>query len=174
VSFGTYARRVRDCGLPYGGRYRALRCAAGHYCPLGFNATWSYLSTVGDLRAEENALLRALDVLELSRAVWLAETRAFAARRRAEKRQHRRPLAGAELRYLNGWRWPGPDGHHVMSREIGFLWGVHASAPFPEVPAADKGDLVYLDATIVGCISTYLHNGGGSPRPPGHPPGVST
>jgi hypothetical protein len=141
-------------------RHSALRCAVGCYCPLGFNATWSYLSTTGDLRNDERALLRALDMLEQSRNVWLAEMSAFADRRRAEKRRHRRTPPAAEVDFLLGWRWPGPQGHQVMFREIGLCWAGHLEGPFPEVPAADKGDLVYLDSTLAGCVSTYLRNGG--------------
>ncbi|MGN9821767.1 hypothetical protein ACTMUQ_41525 [Streptomyces sp. SD11] len=160
MSFAGYAKRIRDRGLPHGRRYTALRCAAGQYCPLGFNATWSYLSTAGSLRHDEAALLRALDMLELSRNVWLTELEAFADRRRAEKRQNRRRPSAAELRYVHGWRWPGPEGHHAMFREIELLWAAHVEIPFPEVPHADKPDLVYLDSSIAGCISTYLGNGG--------------
>ncbi|MBA9005354.1 hypothetical protein [Thermomonospora cellulosilytica] len=50
---------MRDRALPYGRRYTSLRCAVGCYRPLGFNATWSYLSTAGALRSDEKALLRA-------------------------------------------------------------------------------------------------------------------
>lgn len=68
MSFGTYARRVRDSGLPYGARYRALRCAATRYMPLGFHATWAFITgKAGNVRADEAALLRALEVLEDSR-----------------------------------------------------------------------------------------------------------
>ncbi|MFJ4095365.1 hypothetical protein ACIPYS_27575 [Kitasatospora sp. NPDC089913] len=166
MSFATCARHVRDQDLPYGRRYSSLRCAVGHYCPLGFDSTWSYLSTAGALRTDERALLLALDMLELSRAAWLAELGAFADRRRTAKRQQQRAPSVAELRRLNGWRWPGPDGHRAMFREIGLLWAVHAAEPFPEVPTADKGDLAYLDATVSGCLSTYLARGGA--LGPGH------
>ncbi|RAY10660.1 hypothetical protein DPM19_34460 [Actinomadura craniellae] len=166
VSFGTYARRVRDRGLPYGQRYTALRCAVGHYCPIGFNATWSYLSTTGALRKDENALLRALDMLELSRTAWLTEMRAFADRRREEKRCPRRTSSAAETRYLHGYRWPGPESHQATFHAVGLLWAEHAELPFPETPPADKGDLVYLDVTLAGCISTYIRNGGTAG--PGH------
>lgn len=59
MSFHPYAQAVRDRALPYGRRYTSLRCAVGCYRPLGFNATWSYLSTAGALRSDEKALLRA-------------------------------------------------------------------------------------------------------------------
>jgi hypothetical protein len=160
MSFGIYARRVRDRDLPYRARYRALRCAVGRYCPIGFNATWSYLSTVGDMNADEEALIRALDILEASRNVWLAEIKAFAARRRAEKRRHRRSPTTADRLYLYGCRWPGSDGHEAMLHEISRLWAEHLCEPFPETPAETMGDLVYLDSTIAGCVSTYLSNDG--------------
>ncbi|MFD2356156.1 hypothetical protein ACFSTC_53115 [Nonomuraea ferruginea] len=85
MGFGTYARRVRDRDLPFGRRFRALRAAVSCYHPIGFNATWSYLTTAGNLRRDELALIRALDMLELSRNAWLAEIDAFADRRRLEK-----------------------------------------------------------------------------------------
>jgi hypothetical protein len=166
VSFGTYARRVRDRDLPYGARYRALRCAVSRYCPIGFNATWSYLSTAGNLKADEEALIRALDILEASRSARLAEMDAFAIRRRAEKRRHRRSPTKTDRLYLYGFRWPGPDGHEATLHAIGRLWAEHLREPFPETPAETKGDLVYLDSTIAGCVSTYLGRGGESG--PGH------
>ena len=58
MSFGTYARRVRDQALPYGRRYTSLRCAVGLYKPLGFNATWNHItSRAGQVRTDEAALL---------------------------------------------------------------------------------------------------------------------
>jgi hypothetical protein len=161
VSFGTYARRVRDRDLSYAMRYCALRCAVSRYCPIGFHATWSFLSTVGNLKRDEEALLRALDVLETSRAAWLAEVEAFGARRRAEKqqRQQRTPSAADRLR-LRGCRWPGPHGHAAVLLTVRDLWTAHLAEPFPDTPPGTKGDFVYLDSTIAGCVSTYLGAGG--------------
>ncbi|MFE1441065.1 hypothetical protein [Streptomyces sp. NPDC058739] len=89
MAFGTDARRVRDERLPLIRRHVALRCAVGQHCPLGFNATWAYLTATAvpapELRADPAALLRALDTLEESRAVSIAETADFAVRRSAEK-----------------------------------------------------------------------------------------
>lgn len=121
---------------------------------------WGWSSTVGDLKADEGALLRALEILETSRSAWLAEMEAFATRRRAEKKQHRRsPTASDRLR-LYSYRWPGPDGHQATLNAVEHLWAQHRAAPFPQTPAAFKGDLVYLDSTITGCISTYVSHGG--------------
>lgn len=76
----------------------------GCYHPLGFHGTWAYLSTAGDLRNDEAALLRALEMLEASRVVWLTEMETFADRRRSEKSMHRRTPRQDESRYLRGWR----------------------------------------------------------------------
>lgn len=160
MSFGTHARRARDRDLPYRERYGALRCAVNRYCPIGFHATWSFLTTVGNVKKDEEALARALDVLETSRDAWFAELDAFTARRRSEKQQHRRtPTASDRLRF-QGYRWPGPDGHAAMFRTVEQLWEAHRSEPFPEMPAGAEGDLVSLEATIAGCISSYLNRGG--------------
>ncbi|MER6112803.1 hypothetical protein [Streptomyces hirsutus] len=158
MSFRVYAGHVRDRDLPFGRRYRAMRDAAGCYCPLGFHGTWSYLSTIGDLRTDETALLHALEKLKASRTVWLREMESFADRRRTEKARHQRTPRQAEVSYLLGWRWPGPDGKQAVLGEVRRLWAVHARAPFPDVPAADKGALAELDTWMAGCVSTYLAN----------------
>ncbi|WP_052434397.1 hypothetical protein [Streptacidiphilus melanogenes] len=156
MSFSAEARRVRDPGLPLAWRHTALRCAVTCYRPMGYRATWAFLETAGDLRRDEGALLRALERLELSRAAWIAEDAVFAVLRREEKRgRHRRsPTAVQWLRH-RGYRWPGPEGHEAMLGEVRRLWAAHAG-PFPSMPAAEKADLVHLDATVAGCVSGYL------------------
>ncbi|MFF2653668.1 hypothetical protein [Streptomyces sp. NPDC058045] len=160
MSFRVHARHVRDPALPFGRRYRALTHAANCYCPLGFRATWAYLGTAGDLRKDESALLRALGLLEVSRAVWLAEAESFAAHRRTEKARHRRTPRQSETRYLLGWRWPGPDGKQATLGEVGRLWAVHRRTPFPEVPPAEARALAELDTCLTGCASAYAMDGG--------------
>ncbi|MFI7452209.1 hypothetical protein ACIBQX_32260 [Nonomuraea sp. NPDC049714] len=105
-------------------------------------------------------------MLELSRNAWLAEIDAFADRRCLEKRKHRRSPLASEVRYLHGWRWPGPEGHRVMVREIGVLWAQHVPVPFPDVPSSERDDLVELNATLADCVSAYLRNNGSAD--PGH------
>ncbi|MEV0597590.1 hypothetical protein [Nonomuraea cavernae] len=117
-------------------------------------------TTAGNLRRDELALIRALDMLELSRNGWLSEIDAFADRRRLEKRKHRRSPLALEMRYLHGWRWPGPEGHRVMFREVGILWAQHGPLPFPDVPTSERDNLVELNATLANCVSTYLRNDG--------------
>ncbi|GLW65892.1 hypothetical protein Arub01_41360 [Actinomadura rubrobrunea] len=111
MSFGTYARRVRDESLPAGLRYRALRCSVARYHPLGFHATWAYVTAVArpspDIHRDVSAWVRALDVLEESRAVWLAEVEAFAAARRAGKAAGRRMPTKADKAIFVRPRWPG-------------------------------------------------------------------
>lgn len=132
----------------------------GCYCPLGFHGTWSYLSTAGDLRNDETALLHALQKLEASRAVWLREIESFADRRRAAKARHERTPRQVEVRYLLGWRWPGPEGKQAIVGEVGRLWATHCRSPFPDVPVGSKGALAELDTWLAGCVSTYLANDG--------------
>ncbi|MER6173197.1 GNAT family N-acetyltransferase [Streptosporangium sp. NPDC001681] len=160
MSFGTYARRVRNQDLPYGLRYTSLRYAVERYMPVGYNATWDYITgRAGRIRTDETALLRALDILETSRKARLAEMAAFTLRRTTEKRD-RRTVSADEHRYRHGWRWPGPDAHEAMHQTVQTLWTQYERLPFPEVPPADKADLAMLDLTVAGCVWTYLRRGG--------------
>ncbi|WP_245651688.1 GNAT family N-acetyltransferase [Streptosporangium amethystogenes] len=155
MSFGTYARRVRNQDLPYGLRYTSLRCAVERYMPVGHHATWDYITgRAGRVRTDEAALLRALDILETSREAWLAEMAAFALRRTTEKRD-RRTVSADEHRYRHGWRWPGPDAHEATHQTVQTLWARRRRLPFPEVPS-----LVTLDSTVADCVQTYLRRGG--------------
>ncbi|MDO3705518.1 hypothetical protein Q3W71_27995 [Micromonospora sp. C28SCA-DRY-2] len=91
MSFGTYARKVRDRSLPYGLRVSALRSCVQLYRPIGFHATLSFLAEIaGPYQRDEGALLRALDAIEASRARWHAEVRDYAHRRRRAKRRGQR------------------------------------------------------------------------------------
>ncbi|KAB8172376.1 hypothetical protein [Microbispora catharanthi] len=77
ASHGVHAQRVRDRTLPHRYRYVALRRAVGHHMPLGRRATWDFItSRAGDVRSDEVALVRALDILEVSSD---EETRAWIA-----------------------------------------------------------------------------------------------
>ncbi|MEU1882108.1 hypothetical protein ABZ470_32805 [Streptosporangium sp. NPDC020072] len=110
MSFGNFARRVRDTTLPYRWRVSALRSCVQLYRPLGFNATLSFLeSRAGRFQRDEAALLRALGLIEASRAAWHAELHAYAARRRRAKRQGRRsPGAGDPNPHFQArWYWYG-------------------------------------------------------------------
>ena len=61
MSFGNFARQVRDPALPHRRRVAALRSCVQLYRPIGFEATLSFLHTkAGPFRTDEAALLRAL------------------------------------------------------------------------------------------------------------------
>jgi hypothetical protein len=87
MGFGLAADRVRDGRLAHGRRVAALCSCVQLYRPIGHRATLSFLAELaGPYQRHEHALLRALDALEASRAVWLVEVGAYAERRAAEKR----------------------------------------------------------------------------------------
>lgn len=110
VSFGNFARKVRDPGLPYSWRVSAFRSCVQLYRPLGFEATLSFLeSQAGRFQRDEVALLQALEVIEVSRAAWHAELRAYATRRQEAKMRGRRsPRAGEpNPNFQVRWYWYG-------------------------------------------------------------------
>lgn len=160
MSFGTQARLARDRNRPLRERRSALRRAVGLYHPLGFRATWSYLAAFGNLRSDESALTQALEALETSRAAWLADVDAFAARRRIEKADHRRAPSAADRRRLSGLRWPGPDKAAATRHAVEFLWREHIADDFPEVPAEALDDLVETDSGVAGCVVMFLSHRG--------------
>ncbi|MFD7263298.1 hypothetical protein [Streptomyces sp. NPDC059874] len=160
MSFAVHARRVRDPGLPMHRRHSALGSAIVLYAPFGYRRTWQYLGMTGDLRRDPDALVRALDALELSREAWLAELAAFADRRRTEKRErHRRSPSAADIALLRTRRWWGPEGHRANVRMLRILSATHGG-PFPRVADEDKARLAFLDATVTGHVSSYLAAGG--------------
>ncbi|MEW2352853.1 hypothetical protein [Spirillospora sp. NPDC029432] len=88
MSFGNFARKARDPSLPHRKRVSMLRSCVQLYRPIGFHATLSFLEArAGRFQEDEAALLRALDELEASRAVWHAELAAYDETRRAAKRR---------------------------------------------------------------------------------------
>ncbi|MER7467374.1 hypothetical protein [Streptomyces sp. NPDC097981] len=162
MSFTVYARRVRDRALPHANRRSALRSAVVLFGPPGFEATWSYLRTAGDLDRDGDALVRTLEKLESSRNAGIAERAAFAERRREEKRiLHRQRPSAADTAFFRGPRWPGPDGHRAAVHEIARLWHAHAGL-LSELPAGTPGtaEAVALDLTLCGHVSSYLAGGG--------------
>ena len=110
VSFGTHARKVRDPALPFSRRVVALHSAVERYQPLGWHLTLRFLDqAVGGHSSSEQALLRALELLEESRRLWLAEVRAYTGRRRADKAgggRSPRPDDPNPFRHLTGWYGP--------------------------------------------------------------------
>ncbi|MGW1889624.1 hypothetical protein ACWCP6_05080 [Streptomyces sp. NPDC002004] len=174
MGFRTYARRVRDEQLPLSRRHTALRCAVGHYAPLGFNATWAYLAATAcpapDLRRDPAALLRALDTLETSRAVRLNEVEAFTARRHAEKAAGRRTPRAADTAGLRGPRWPSS----TEPSRLGLVAAVaNRHTAFQQFPHPDETlcrdsqsrQLADLHARLDGFATSYLTGLGHMDRP---------
>jgi hypothetical protein len=91
------------------------------YGPIGFNATLSFLEdTAGPYRHDEQALLRALDLLTESRAEWHADMREYAEmRRQAKRRGQRSPRPGERNPSNFPGIWygaPRPAALHALKR----------------------------------------------------------
>lgn len=91
MGFTERARRVRNRRLAHGRRVAALCSCVCLYHPIGHRATLSFLGELaGPYQQHESALLRALDALEASRAVWREELAAYVDERVKQKRLGRR------------------------------------------------------------------------------------
>lgn len=108
MGFNNFARKVRDTSLPHGHRYVSLRSCVQLYRPIGFHATVGYLEAkAGPFRRDETALLRALEVIETSRALWQADVRSYAASRAEAKRLGMRTPRPADPNPLVPAYWYG-------------------------------------------------------------------
>jgi hypothetical protein len=149
VSFGTYARQVRDPALPFARRVSALRSCVQRYRPIGFQNSLSFLEEIArPYQSDEAALLRALDALVASRAQWQVLTEAYAQMRRAAKRHGQRSPGPGDLNPDQPDRWHGDARHaalHVMRKEQAEL-GRLAPAIGPDSAEAALTEL--LDASI--------------------------
>lgn len=148
MGFTNFARKVRDPALPYGHRVVSLRSCAQLYRPIGFEATLSYLAhKAGPFGEDEGALLRALDVIEASRAAWQGELRAYAAERTEAKRR--------------GLRTPGPGERNPNSPE--YWYGARREAALHAVghwrvrlrhTGLDDGLSRAVDLCAADCLET--------------------
>ncbi|WP_143466678.1 hypothetical protein [Lentzea kentuckyensis] len=93
MSFAVDARKVLDASLPLNRSVSALRRCLSHYHPIGFEASFSFLSFVaGNFSRDLGALPRALELLTASYSAWQAEVRAYGVlRRRAKQLGYRVP-----------------------------------------------------------------------------------
>ncbi|WP_329249658.1 hypothetical protein OG417_03550 [Actinoallomurus sp. NBC_01490] len=159
MSFGTYARKVRNGSLPYGRRVSAFSSCVEMYRPAGYEATWRVLEGLaGPIRRDEACLLRALEVLESSRGRWMEHLRAYAAVRREEKRHGRRsPRPGDP----NPNR--GPEHWYGVARQAAVraleAWRRDRLPPLLTPP--DR-----LTEQLGSCVAASLESGG--PLTPGH------
>lgn len=153
MSFGTYARRVRNAELPYRHRVSALRSCVQLYRPIGFHATLSFLEEIaGPFDRDEAALLRALDALVASRAGWHADLREYAAERKLAKRRGQRSPHPTEPNPNGFPRWwygaPGPAALHAVR-----YWRQHEAPGLLAEP-----DPTTLD--LAACVTASLAAGG--------------
>jgi hypothetical protein len=108
MGFNNFARKVRDASLPYGHRVVSLRSCVQLYRPIGFEATVGYLeATSGPFREDETSLLRALNMIGTSRALWQEDVRGYAVLRAEAKRRGRRVPREAEVNPLRPAFWYG-------------------------------------------------------------------
>ena len=94
MSFGNFARKVRDPALPH--QRRSPRSVPARSSTGRSASRLSFLQAkAGPFRTDEAALVRALAVLEASRSVRQEEKQAYeAARREAKQRGQRSPRPG--------------------------------------------------------------------------------
>ena len=110
MSYGTFARRVRDDALPHGVRFAAFTGCLERYRPIGWEASLGFLELcAGPLQRDAAALLRAVDLLTASRNLWLVERAAYEENRRIAKRSGRRTPAKNEPSPGGEWLWLGAE-----------------------------------------------------------------
>ncbi|MFG3554935.1 hypothetical protein ACGGAQ_11125 [Micromonospora sp. NPDC047557] len=151
MSFGTYARHVRNAELPYRRRVSALRSCVQLYRPIGFHATLSFLEEIaGPFQRDEAALLRALDALVASRAGWHADLRDYAAERKLAKRRGQRSPRPSDPN-PNGFPrcWYGAPGQAALHAVR--YWRRRTASALLTDP-----DAIILDA----CVTASLAAGG--------------
>ncbi|MEU3827051.1 hypothetical protein GT045_27285 [Streptomyces sp. SID486] len=110
-SFLTHRARVHDARLPLHRRHSALRTCLTVFAPYGLRATYHHLTLSAriprHLRADPEALVRAVEELHEARVLWLARAEEYAAQRRAEKRSGRRAVPNPRPWWLRS-PWDGP------------------------------------------------------------------
>ncbi|MGW3805867.1 hypothetical protein [Micromonospora sp. NPDC005113] len=153
MSFGTYARKVRDEALPYRHRVGALRSCVQLYRPIGFNATLGFLEQIaGPYERDEAALIRALDALTESREQWKAEVRRYAEQRRQAKLLGQRSPRPADRNPSNvPDRWYGASRQAALhALQVRRRWGLIAMSMLRDPAAADLNALVTAILTASG------------------------
>ncbi|WP_412738348.1 hypothetical protein [Krasilnikovia sp. MM14-A1259] len=153
MSFGTYARKVTVGSLSYGRRINALAGCVQLYRPLGYLATFSYLNQVaGPFRRDEAALLRALEMLTVSRELWLAEVDAYATRRKEAKRIGWRTPRSSDTNPSLPTCWYG-DSRRAATFTLGYL-----------LRKPDR--IIYADADVIRLAWSVLEAPGDGNRVP--------
>ncbi|MFC7359371.1 hypothetical protein [Nocardioides astragali] len=118
MGFDREARRVRDASLPDGYRLHALGSCIQLAQPIGFNATWSYLTD--QLQSEwrdPRILSPAINLLEAERTAHLSICTEYAASRRFEKAGGLRFPPRSHVTPRDPMRWHGDErsgARHVL------------------------------------------------------------
>ncbi|SHF86570.1 hypothetical protein [Streptoalloteichus hindustanus] len=152
MSFTNHARRVRDSSLPHRRRVSSLASCVQLYRPIGFEASLSFLrDQAGPFERDEAALLRALALIERSRAIWHAEIERYAATRRRAKRLGQRSPRPTEPNPHRPDRWYGAA-RQAAVHALGF-WRRHR---LPALLVPGDGTAADLDH----CVTASLAAGG--------------
>jgi hypothetical protein len=143
---------VRDPSLPYWRRVVAFRRCVSSYCPLGYEATLSFLEMrAGPSGHDEAALLRALEMLEASRALWREDVLRYTAMRKEAKRRGRRTPPLHQANPSGAAFWYG-DSQPAALHAVRF-WRRSRSAVF-----ARRADPVVLE--LLSCVVASSESGG--------------
>ncbi|RSM74282.1 hypothetical protein DMB66_02430 [Actinoplanes sp. ATCC 53533] len=146
MSYGTFARQVRDSSLPDGVRLAAFKGCLERYCPIGYEASFRYLKlSVGPFERDPDALLRALVMLTASRDLWLVAQAAYAENRRTAKRSGRRTPAKNEPQPGGHWLWLGAE-------RAAALFALEHEYSRRGAPEASLGSLVERTLTTRGVL----------------------
>ena len=174
MSYGAFARRVRDDSLPHGVRLASFKGCLERYHPIGYEASFGYLELdAGPFGRDADALVRALDLLTASRDLWLVAQAAYAESRRTAKRCGRRTPAKNEPRPGRNWLWFGAERAAALfalefeyRRREARLPGL---APLIERTLASHGMLDRADHTLLdqleADVNRYRTRGFGWERP---------
>ncbi|MEC3978666.1 hypothetical protein [Amycolatopsis sp. H20-H5] len=130
-------------------RLTALRRCVRAYHPLGFDATVSFLEKQAGRLSSEDGLLRAVELMETSHALWTADVRRYReARKQAKRLSQRFPdeIDPAPARYWYGARREG------ALYAAGF-WRQHR---FDDLIQPD--DRIATD--LAGCVEACVATGG--------------
>lgn len=153
MSFGNFARKVRDPALPHQRRISALRSCVQLYRPIGFEATLSFLhAEAGPFRTDEAALLRALAMLEDSRSAWQEAKRAYAAARREAKRRGQRSPHPCDVNPYTPTHWYGARREAALHAVL--FW--HRRR-LPSLLTDDDKPVHDLRACVQTCLETDGH-----------------
>ncbi len=149
MGFTERARRVRHGRLAHGRRVAALCSCVGLYHPIGHRATLSFLGELaGPYQHHESALLRALEALEASRAVWREEVAWSIDARVSQKRLGRRvPAPGGPPPGRMGGHW------YASTPDVSRRAALHALKLWERDPRPDAAN-PELRSLVRSCIAT--------------------